>query len=501
VSSYLKHDRTGEKIHMNRIGAMVIIALLAYRAPAFGSNLSYPLFDDPLRTKPPVLEKGVVLPGDKAPVSCSVPKDFSRPLALGDAVDIALCNNPQIRSSWAHIKVQAGALGEARAAYLPTVNGVVGRTRDHTSYPGSNVPSTDIGRTTYQAGLNWRIFDFGGRAANHRAAENMLAAALASHNATLQGALTDVTRSYFDAMTAKAALKATTESEEIAEATLMSAKVREQRGAISQSDRLRATTALANAALEHNRADGSYRKALAVLGQVLGVPANTVFLLPEDVSADTEEMTRDLDEWLEEAQKNHPAIMAAKAQVESAKNQVTVARSAGLPTFNFSGNYYGNTKPGEAVTIKEAREYTLGIGISIPFFDGFSNTYKVRGAEANVEQKKADLADTEKRVSLELVKAYVDTAFSLQNLDASAKLLSAAQEALAVSRRRYDKGAADITEILSTQSTLSDAQRERVRCLAEWQSARLRLLASAGQMGRSIVQNSVGADSKSNPVQ
>ena len=46
-------------------------------------------------------------------------KRFLPPARLGEAVDIALCNNPQIKSSWANIKVQAGALGEARAAICP----------------------------------------------------------------------------------------------------------------------------------------------------------------------------------------------------------------------------------------------------------------------------------------------------------------------------------------------------------------------------------------------
>jgi outer membrane protein len=73
-------------------------------------------------------------------------------------------------------------------------------------------------------------------------------------------------------MTAKAALKAAIEGEEIAKSTLSSAKVREEKGVVSQSDRLRATMALAKAALENNRAQGNYQKALAVLRQIMGVP-------------------------------------------------------------------------------------------------------------------------------------------------------------------------------------------------------------------------------------
>jgi hypothetical protein len=52
------------------------------------------------------------------------------------------------------------------------------------------------------------------------------------------------------------------------------------------------------------------------------------------------------------------------------------------------------------------------------------------------------------------------------------------------SQKRYDKGAADILELLSTQSALADAQQERVRCLSDWRSARLRLMSSAGVLGQ-----------------
>ena len=53
-----------------------------------------------------------------------------------------------------------------------------------------------------------------------------------------------------------------------------------------------------------------------------------------------------------------------------------------------------------------------------------------------------------------------------------------------VSNRRYDKGVADILEILNTQAALSNAWLERIKCQAEWRSARLRILADTGLMGR-----------------
>ncbi len=126
--------------------------------------------------------------------------------------------------------------------------------------------------------------------------------------------------------------------------------------------------------------------------------------------------------------------------------------------------------------------------LTIPIFDGFSRTYKVQGEQAQVEQKEAELADTEHQILMEVVKEHADASAALKNLKASDDLLKAAQSALAVSQRKYDKRAADILEVLNTQSALADARQERIRCLAEWRSARLRLLASVGQLGRTAAE-------------
>ncbi|KVL54574.1 hypothetical protein WT00_10260 [Burkholderia territorii] len=61
---------------------------------------------------------------------------------------------------------------------------------------------------------------------------------------------------------------------------------------------------------------------------------------------------------------------------------------------------------------------------------------------------------------------------------------AAAEAALTSARNRYALGAGDILELLSAQAALADARQERVRTLAEWEAARLRLFASAGIIGR-----------------
>jgi outer membrane protein len=472
--------------------AAALFAAGALIWPTLTHAFEFPyLFSDPLRTMPGVVERGVILPGDTAPIPRMVHKNFTQPLTLDEAVDLALSNNQKVKGAWTDIKVQAGALGEAYATYLPSINGAVNWTKDDIRYSDSRYASINSNSYTAQASATWRIFDFGGRTANRRSAENMLAAALASYDASIQDALSGVIQTYFDAMTASAALTAKIKDEEIAQSTLHSAKDREAKGVVSQSDTLRATTALARASLNKNRARGDYLKAVALLRYYLGLPSGTALVLPPGLNEkhDAAVESKELSLWLEEAEKNHPMIVSAKQQLEAAQQQVTATKSAGLPTINFSANYYQNTRPGEAITASGAQETSFIVALNIPFFDGFASTYKLRGAQSKVEKQTAALVDKEQQIAKEVIKAHADASSALQNLAASATLLEAAQSALAVSQRKYDKGAADITEVLSTQTALADAWNERIRCLAEWHSSRLQLLASTGRMGRFAVSN------------
>ena len=445
---------------------------------------------DPLKTMPPVIGSGAVLPDDGAPVSCPVSKDFTLPLALNEAVDLALCSNPQIRMAWAGIKVKAGALGEARAAYFPTLSATANRLRTHNSYPDLGVPSSTTYGNTVNGTLSWRLFDFGAREANREAANRLLIAAIAHHDVALQKTLASVIQSYFDAQTAQVALQAKEQNETITRSMFDSTQRRAARGVVARSDTLQAATALAKATLEKSRAQGTYQKSLGVLIYALGISPQTRIVLADDVQDGQREnnqeprTSRSLQDWLELAQQSHPAIVAARAEWEASQQKAKATRSEGLPTADLSVNYYQNGFPNQGVSATKSQQTTVGVSISVPFFDGFSHAYKVKGALAQAEQRQAQLQDTEQDVLMEVVKAHADATAALDNLQASENLLAAAQESVDTSQRKYEKGAADIQEILNTLTALFDAQEERIRSLADWRSTRLRLLASVGAMNR-----------------
>ena len=443
------------------------------------------LLEDPLLTRPPTLMVGPTLP-DGFLIACPLQADLSQVLSLGEVIDLALCNNPQIKQAWATIKIQAGALGEARSAYLPTASASYSpRQQTQVNYPQStyNANSITSGKMSY-ANLTWRLLDFGGRGANRVSSNYLLEAALASHDAAIQKAMAATIQGYFDVLTNKATVNAKMGAADFAKATWEATLRREEKGVSAKSDTLQAQTALAKAQLALSRAEGDYRKVQAALNYAMGLPAGTKVALQGFVEHTYKESINNLNEWLLKAENEHPTIKAAKAQWESAKEKVIVTRSAGMPSIDFVGNYYQNGYPNQGVQPTNSNTTTVGLTINIPFFEGFGTTYKIRGQQAQAEKAKADLEETTHQILTEIVKSHADTISSLANLESSKKLLQAASDSEVSAVNRYHKGVADILELLTAQTVLADAQQERIRCVAEYHAARLRLLANAGMLGR-----------------
>ncbi|MFJ3054725.1 TolC family protein [Herbaspirillum sp. NPDC087042] len=464
----------------------ILLYLVASCATAAGPGR---ILDDPLLARPPELIDGKLLPGDEQVLPCQpAPVAALKTLSLAEAVDLALCHQPQVQVAWANIKIQAAQVGEARAASLPTINASVGR-QDASSR--SDLGSSHNAVNTLYATLTWRLLDFGGRSANQRAADALLQAASASHDASVQKTLSKVVGQYFEALSARASQQAREKAEALARQMLEIAIRRERRGVGSQPETLQARTFLARAEMEQIRAAGQYKKALVTLAVSLGLQGEAGdgpgFVLTTEPTEDPGGLANNLPAWLLAARQYHPAILAAQAQLQAAREKLQVARSEGRPTLDLSVSQYVNGSPNQPPGAPGQRDRVVGLNLNIPLFEGFARTYKIDGAQAQIDLKEAEFRDVQAQVLGEIATTYVEASSALASLSSSRQLLEVAQQAVDTIRRKYESGVADITELLNMQTALGDAEQERIRAISEWRSARLRLLADVGKMGRSTL--------------
>ena len=457
--------------------------------PAWDEQLTTP-WADPLRTRPPLLDAAPALPGDARAIDCVDPGQLlATPLELDTAVRAALCHNPQLSAATAAVRLRAAQLGRSRAAFFPTVELGLHQRDSKTNYPTSRWrEQSDSLSDTRFATLSWRLYDFGARRAAHRSADATLQSAQAHHDATIQTVLGQVIGSFFEGCAAQAALSAAQTQEDYSEQTLAAAQRREAHGVGTRADTLQAATALARATLERSRAQGMLEKALAALLHTLGLPADTPaplqLALADHADADDAgaSLPEDVAHWLALAQSGHPALQAARLQLDATRHAVQVETAEGMPTLDFTLSRHINAWPDRAQSLQPTDVTSAGLRLTVPLFEGFARTYKVRAAQAQIDVRSAELHDAEGQVQSSVRRAHAEALAAQRNLAASAQLQNLADKAVQSVERRLQQGQSNELELLQARSALVGARLERQRAMAEWHSARLRLASSAGAL-------------------
>ena len=416
-----------------------------------------------------------------------VPTD--RPLELQDAILQAICANPQARQAWANARAQAAAVGVGEAKYLPTLSATGGVERDSlvTTYAIGPISLSESQQTTAEYGmlnLNWVLFDFGGRSANLEEARQLLAAANAAQDDTLQQIFFDTAQTYYGVRDAQATVDAAQAADRSAKESLVEATALHQAGAGTLSDQLQAQTNYRRAVLDEVSAKGDLKTAIGTLAVAMGLDANTPLQIAgKEPPVDRTEFEHGLDQLIEEAKLQHPKLIAARARLDAARAHVGAVRAQGLPEIALTGSISRNNPSYQQQSeVSGSRGNTIGIQITIPLFDGFTTGYQVAAAKAQADEQEAQLQGAELQVSLDVWKSYQSLQANTANLDNSKYLLDDAQRSLEITRGRYKAGVGTIVELLNAQSALADARKQRVQALSKWRTDRLKLAESLGKL-------------------
>jgi TolC family type I secretion outer membrane protein len=409
-----------------------------------------------------------------ASVPCAPQPVVPDPLQLADAIDLALCHNPQTRQSWADAKVQAAQLGIARADYLPNLDAALRAQRTEVR----NTPA-EGGVSDYDASLsfNYLLFDFGGRSAGVALARESLLAANWSHNNTLQTVTLNAVQGYYQLYATQEAVQSALATEKAGAASLEAARARLKAGNATRADVLQAQTAFSQAQFDRTQAEGDAAAASGILANALGLSASQPLRIapPPDLEAQ-QVAERAVDDLIETAKRMRPDLTAAQAQVRAAQSNITVQRSAALPSVSAFGSLGATqSSPGS-----DPRSGVIGLQVNIPLFTGYRNSYRVLQAREQLESQAASRDRLSRDVELDVWRAYQDLRTQRQSLDTSEDLLASADESYKVALARYRAGVGTITDLLNAQSALADAQVQRIRARYQWNLAKANLAKAIG---------------------
>lgn len=435
---------------------------------------------DPLGTQSYVGANPASVPNTSVPAyACPNPANVSGTLSLAQVADLALCNNPQTQTAWINTKIAAAQLGVSRGAWLPTLSlSATGQRTYSNPNPSGGSPATR-GETDVLLSLQYLLFDFGGRTAQVESDKQALIAADLSQDATIQTVLFAAVQDYYDLLAGQEAVRAAQESVKSDQAAYDAANARHAAGSALLSDVLQAKTALSQAQLTLTQTQGALTTARGTLANIMGLPADTAFSIEPVASAPPTSATRaGLKELISQAVAARPDLAAAQADIKSAQASVSVAQSTGLPSLSF----FATPSYSRSSNLGVEHQTIYGLSLSVPLFSGFTTTYEMHRAQAELDSAIVTRNQIQNQISLDVFTAYTALLTAQDALTAAEDLLSSAQAAAQLAIGQYKAGVGDILNVLSANAALVAAEQQEIQSRYNLYIARASLAKAIGTL-------------------
>jgi outer membrane protein TolC len=411
---------------------------------------------------------------------CST-KNYDKPLSLVDVTEAALCNNPQTREVYANARVQAAQVGVARSLFFPSVTDTLSATENKnrtTNYNYSNATNRIV--------ASYLLYDFGSRDANLENANELLRAASATQNTTVQTVLLAAVNAFYQVHATRAVLNASIDSERLYQESFKSAEAKYIAGVATPADKLQAQTSFANATLTKLKNEGALKIAYGNLANIMGVPANINFQMADSqLDVIPELVDQDIEALIEQARIQRPDLIASEAQLKASLAKIEAVKADAKPKVRIdASNQYDENLLGQT----SQNTSQIGIFLSIPLFEGYKPTYLIRSAEATAELNASKRDQLKLQVSLDVWTAYQNLKTANESITASNVLVLSAEESSRVALGRYKEGVGNIIDTLNAQNALANAKQQKIQSVLNWNIARTTLAQSIGVLDNAMIQ-------------
>jgi outer membrane protein TolC len=375
--------------------------------------------------------------------------------------------------------VQAAQVGVARSLFFPSVTDTLSATENKNR-------TTNYSNTTNRIVASYLLYDFGSRDATLENANELLRAASATQNATVQTVLLAAVNAFYQVHATRSILNASIDTERLFQESFKSAEAKYLAGVATPADKLQAQTSFANATLTKLKNEGALKIAYGNLANIMGVPANMNFQMTDsNLDVIPELVDQDIEALIEQARLQRPDLIASEAQLKASIAKIEAVKADAKPKVRIdASNQYDENLLG--VTSQNSSQ--IGIFLSIPLFEGYKPTYLIRSAEATAELNASKRDQLKLQVSLDVWTAYQNLKTANESITASNILVSSAEESSRVALGRYKEGVGNIIDTLNAQNALANAKQQKIQSVLNWNIARTTLAQSIGVLDNAMIQ-------------
>jgi TolC family type I secretion outer membrane protein len=428
-------------------------------------------------------------PTNAAPQTKVVVQDFTKPVSLADALNIALQSNAAILRAKSDLEATQGLIMQTRAIALPRI-GVGG------NYTAKDPDSLEIFPTPKPLNLpdqSWSaniqitqsIYEGGRVGAALRAAKLTKEESIANYNTVVADTLLAVRIAYDDALLAAEQIGVQEASITLLTKELQDTRNRFEAGTVPKFNVLRAEVELANARPRLIRAKNAYRIAKNNLANLLGynLPRETLEDIPLTLSdkLNAEPYQIELPVAIGKALERRTELVALRKAEGLQRENIINQKGGYKPSVQLFAGYGSRNSSFSDDLTKDVSGWFTGAQASWNIFDGGLTRGRVREAEARYQSAKVQTEDVTRRVELEVRTAYSNFIESQEVMESQKKVVEQAEEALRLAEARFGAGTTTQTDVLSAQTALTDARTTQIQSLHDYSVARSRLERAIGQ--------------------
>ncbi|MDE2149914.1 MAG: TolC family outer membrane protein [Gammaproteobacteria bacterium] len=212
---------------------------------------------------------------------------------------------------------------------------------------------------------------------------------------------------------------------------------------------------------------GNYRAQIAPL-------ADDIPLAPPDPP--------NADQWVAAAEKDNLDLRAAQLNYDIAERDVSVQRSARLPSLQLQSSVGRSISGGQSGA--NVRQWAAGVVLDFPVFQGGLVTSNVRRAVATAAQRQSDLTGQKRTVEQQTRDAYEGVMSGIASVRAFKQAVNSNRTALKAAEVGLQVGTRNVVDVLTAQQNLNTALKNYYQSRYDYLISVLTLEQQAGRLTR-----------------
>ena len=391
-------------------------------------------------------------------------------LSLLDAIKMAATNNPSVVAAQANTDIETENFRSAKAAVLPQLDAVGNYNYTDVSDPIASESPSETDTLSYGAQLRQVLFSDRTFADVKSGTRTAAAAALEQRSIVLDAMQTAVT-AYFEYLSSVALYEIEKKNMRLTENNLQLARLRVDIGASEQTEVFRWQQDRARSKARVFQRDADRANALVALNRSMGLDTTTTWDI-EDIELRDDEfyfldnqlelIISDASKWLDFcnfirwfAVENSPELAAFDYNLAAAGIRLRQQQRRYLLPEIFGTAGYTEVDQDTNLTSRDSEgQFTAGIELSYPLFEGGGRGVDIRRQKANIRQLAAQRELARHQIEEQTHQAFNNLSGTHPNIRFSRLAEQAAQKNYESVQIKYSQGSATVLDLLDAQSSL-----------------------------------------------